>query len=797
MLTHYLRVALRNFRLHKLYSLINVGCLAIGIATAMTILLYVVHEHSYDRWQANEKRIFALSGTYWYGTSTYSSDYVSYLTAQRVKAADSRVESYVRAYRVFEEPVLQRIGDPGAKFKVKEPFLFADSNFFQFFSYRLLRGDPAAVLKRPYTVVLSERAAKRYFGNSDPVGKVLMYNDHYRLEVTGVSADPPSNSTIGYDGVASFSSLPTMKEMAAEWQYQTVGAGNFRTWLLLRDAADSGKVEQTISRLGSEPGQTRGTSKDKYLLTALGDVHLRANFGDDTDIKNLTIFPLVAGLILLLALINYMSLATARAAVRAKEVGVRKVMGAGRVSIAAQFFAESTGYALLAFIVGIGLFLPLRAYFFQLVALKIDERFLLSPPVLGGYAILLVLVILISGGYPSLVLSSFKPVEVLYGKLIRRPGGERIRKSFLVFQFTISMSLTLCSLIIQKEMYYIRHADTGVNRENILLVHFDRHLKPYLAFKRQVEALPGVMKVATADYPLYSAYTGYLVTPKIPARPFMLPVLHVDNDFIDLLGLRWKDRPALNDFYDGRHIILNEQAAFSLGMHGDPVGQTVDVVDGKIVSGVLRDFNYQALRGKIGPLCLFAGRDTDSTWGNSVGGYLMARIQAHVNLPTLLASLGKIYSSYDRMNPFDYSFLDETFDSQYKAEDRLAGLFGAFTAITIMIACMGLFALATFAAQQRVKEIGIRKVLGASVASISALLSRDFLRPILVSVLIASPLAWWVMHRWLDNFAYRTPISWWIFPSTGAGLLLIAQLTVLFRAIKAAQANPTVNLRSE
>jgi putative ABC transport system permease protein len=797
MFLHYLRVALRTFRRNKLYNLINVGCLAIGIAATMMILLYVLHEHSYDRWQANGKRIFALSGSYAFGTTTYSSNYMSAATAQLVKEADSRVEGYVRAYGVFQKPVIQRIDDPNVKFKVKEPLLFADSNFFQFFSFRLLRGDPAAVLKRPYTVVLSQRAAKQYFGSGDPIGKVLLYNDRYRLQVTGVSADPPSNSTIGYYGVASFSSLPTMKEAAGEWQYQTVQGGNFRTWFLLKDAADSGKVEQTINRLGNEPAETRVTNKDKYWLTALTDVHLKANFGDDSDIKYLTIFPLVAGLILLLALINYMSLATARAAVRAKEVGVRKVMGAGRTSIAAQFYTESTVYALLAFIFGIGLFLLSRAYFFQLVTLKIDWTFLFSMPVLSGFAALLVLVVLTSGGYPSLVLSAFEPVAVLYGKFSRRRSGERVRKGFLVFQFSISMALILCSVIIQKEMYYIRHADTGVNRENILLVNFDTHLRHYQAFKREVEALPGVVKVATADYTLYSAYTGYLVTPKAPAKPFMLPVLHVDNDFIDLLGLQWMQRPGLNDFYDGRHIVLNEQAVIGLGVQGNPVGQTVNVIDDKVVSGVLKDFNYQALRGKIGPICLFAGRDTDSTWGNSMSGCLMARVQAHVNLPTLLASLRKIYGSYDRMNPFDYSFLDETFDNQYKAEDELAGLFGIFTAITIIIAGLGLFALATFGAEQRLKEIGIRKVLGASVGSIGALLSRDFLRPVLLAVVIASPVAWWIMHRWLQDFAYRTTISWWIFPAAGAGLLLVAQLTVLFRTIKAARVNPTINLRSE
>jgi len=772
MLTHYLRVAFRTFGRNKLYSLINISCLSIGLAAAMTILLYVLHEHSYDRWQANADRIFNVSVRLKAGNSTIYSNRVSYTAAPLVQQADGNVESYIRVNIPFQKPVLQNPVLPDAMFTVEKPFLFADAGFFRFFSFRLLEGNPDQVLTRPYTVVLTATAAQKYFGNSDPVGKILLYNKDYRLEVTGVCADPPSNSTIDFDCVASGSSMASIKEIQGSLKSAGVQGGSFLTWLRLKDAATAGKVEQTFHRLAAGAGPDPGNNKDAYMLTALPEVHLHNNFGDASNTRYLKIFPLVAGLILLLALINYMSLATARAAARAKEIGVRKVMGAGRRMLAAQFYAESTFYALVSFFTGVLLFLLLRPAFLNLLQLKIDNRFLFSPPVLGSFGLLLLVVILISGSYPSLVLSAFRPVAVLYGKLSRQRGAERIRKFFLVIQFTISMALILCSLMIQKQLFFIRHTDTGIDRDNVVMVSFDKHLPHYTAFKRTVEELPGVALAATAHYPMYRGYDAFFTG--TPGKQMMMPVMTVDQQFIPLLGLKWEEESRV-----------------------DPVGQTFRFDDNYSVAGVLKDFNYQTLQEPVGPLCLFVSRDTASAWGTEINGCLFVKIRPHVNLPTLLGGLKKIYAQYDRQTPFSYQFLDDAFDSQYKAEDRLAGLFGIFTGITIVIACLGLFALATFAAEQRLKEIGIRKVLGASIASIGALLSWDLLRPVLVSVVIASPLSWWIMHRWLQDFAYRTEFSWWVFPLAGGALLLVALCTVLFRAMGAARVNPVNNLRSE
>ncbi|HEY4110738.1 ABC transporter permease [Puia sp.] len=795
MTLHHLRGAWRNLLRNPFYSIINIGCLAVGLAVSMTILLYVLHEHSYDRWQAHADRTFGTWGTFHFGNSTYHSAAVSYQTGPLLQKADGNVEGFLRTWQAYHQPVLQNVARPGETISGNGPFLYADADFFRFFSFRLLNGNPEGVLRRPNTVVISERAAKKYFGNADPIGQVLLYDKDIRLEVTGVAVDPPSNTQMDFDFVASLTGAETMPLFKGLVDGAKVGGGNFVTYFRLKDASAAGKVVTTMNRMALAPDQGKDTTT--FQLVGLANEHL---FGREHGIGSyLDIFPYAAGLVLLLALINYMSLATARAAVRAKEVGVRKVLGAGRGRIAGQFYTESAMFAVLSFGLGLLLFLLFRPVFLNLLQLKIDAGFLLTPLVTGCFAGLLLLVVMVSGSYPSLVLSAFRPVAVLYGKLSRRRGGERVRKGFIVFQFSVSMLLILCSVIVEKELYLIRHTDTGVARENVVMIPFGTTLSHYEAFKRTVQAMPGVQEAATAHYPMYSGYELWSAQVNGSDKQMMLSVYDVDNDFTHLLGLQWKTKPTMPEaLYDGRHVLLNEKAVQKLGLTGDLIGQKLQLGPGEYqVGGVLNDFNYQSLQNEIGALCLFVGKDTARKWGTTTNGCLFVKVNSQVNLPTLIASLRSAYGKYDRDRPFEYSFLDEAFDKVYKAEDRLAGIFGVFTGVTIVIACLGLFALATFSAQQRMREIGIRKVLGASVGSLGALLSIDFLRPVFLSTLIASPLAGWWMHRWLERFAYRTSISWWIFPLAAALLLGIALVTVLFRSLRAAHSNPVENLRAE
>lgn len=798
-------MAIRNFRRHRLYSLINVGCLAIGIATSLTILLYILHEHSYDRWHAHSDRIFQVSCLQSFGSSDQLNPWISFSVGPAARAADANVEAMVRTRQVFEGVDLKNPDLPEAQFREKERFYYADSNFFRFFSFRMLKGQAAKVLDRPNTIVLTETAAKKYFGDADPVGKVLILDEKYPLEVTGVAADVPSNSSMVFDMVASLDSKSAMDKYAPEMRDQQLHSGPFSTWLLLRRAADTLQVSRVVSRLSQlAEGKTGGDNlpfgireSHRFVLSPLVDTHLYS-FGAGGKNKYLEAFTLVAGLILLLTLFNYMSLATARSASRAKEVGVRKVMGAGSGRIAEQFYIESALYTLLSFAVGVLLFLWFRPYFCRLMHLSIDESFFWSPMLIGSFLGLLVLVILIAGSYPAMVLSSFRPVAVLYGKLSRQRGGERMRKGFIVFQFSLSMALVICSVVIGKQLYYMRHMDTGVDREQVVMLPFGGTMDHYGAYQRAVADLPAVNQTATSYFELYSGgYMGALV--HLPGNPVpaQLNLLMVDSGFIGLLGLKWKEPPVGSDWYGRNRLVINEKAAAAFGLTGSARGQTVQLDDQVVqVTGVLKDFNFTSLKYRIEPFGMKITPAADSEWAPGIGGCLFVKIAPHVNAPSLIDAIRRVYKRYDAKTPFEFRFLDDAYNSTYILEDRLAALFDWFTGLTVLIACLGLFALATFAAQQRLKEIGIRKVLGASVASVSFLLSRDFLRPVLLAVALACPLAWWFMHNWLQQFPYRTPFSWWVFPIAGA-LVLFALGTVLFRTIQAAGVNPTINLRSE
>jgi putative ABC transport system permease protein len=807
MLTNHLFIALRHIRRNKLYSVVNVFCLAVGIAVTMTILLYVLHEHSYDGWHAHSDRIFSVSTPSKFGSETFMSERLTF-PAGPAALQSGVVEGMTRATTAQMGIELQNMAMPGTRFREAQGFLFADSNFFQFFSFRLRRGQASEVLARPFTVVLTESAAKKYFGRTDPVGKVLLLDNRYRLEVTGVAEDVPSNSSIRFELIASLSTMAGMDHYRPYLGDQQLRGGSFWTWVLLKRAADTAVVSRQLSQTalvaaGSAPrdGYSRSGFTESYhfILRPLADTHLRGNFGKSNGLF-LMPFSLAAGVVLLLALVNYMSLATAGAAARAREVGVRKVLGAGRGKIAGQFYTESGLLAVGSFLLGGLLFLWFRRYFLDLMNLKIDGRFLATPLVLGFFGGLLLLVIGVSGSYPSLVLSAFRPVAVLYGRLSRQRSGERVRKGFIVLQFSLSMVLVICSVIIGKQLYYLRHADTGVDRDNVVMLPFDYTMDHYGAYKQEVAALPAISQVATNRFKLYSGGINIQLV-HLPAAtvPQKVDCMTVDSAFIPLLGLKWVQAPAPgSDWLGEDRVLLNEAAVREFGLTDGPIGRRLRMQDTTAtVSGVLKDFNFLSLHAPIQSLCVTVSKNVDWDWVHGVAGCLYARIKAHANVPATMDAIKKIYSKYDTRGTFDFQFLDDAFDSNYKTEERLAGLFSVLTLITIVIACLGLFALATFSAQQRVREIGIRKVLGASVGSIGALLSRDFMRPVLLAIVIACPLSWWVMHRWLEDFPYRTTMSWWVFAVSGLGLLTVALTTVLVRSLRAGRANPVDNLRSE
>lgn len=797
MLKNHIKIAFRSLSRNKGFSFINITGLAVGLAVCIMIMLYVSHEMSYDNFHKNGKRIFGLHASVKIGGTMLNVGHMGYETGPIVKQNYPVVENYMRTMAYFRPVIVHNPASPQNKFS-ESKLLFADQGFFKFFSFKLLSGDSSSALKDPFSVVISLDMAKKYFGDANPVGQtlVLKTDSTYTYHITGVAENAPSNSSIEYNFIASNLSLLSMKEASFYTGVKEVGPGSFDLYLLLKNVADTASLKRNMQ---AKAKLDKNYDDISFSYTPIADTHLQNNFGDSSNIKYLKIFPLVAVLILLLALVNYMSLSTARATLRAKEVGVRKVSGASRKSIAMQFYVESALFAGISFVLGYCLCYLCKPWFLNVLQLKIDNAFLYNPMVLGLLFALLVLTILIAGSYPSIVLSAFKPVITLKGKMSRQTGGNAVRKMFTTFQFAISVGLIICGIIIDRQLYYFRHADTGINRDNTLMIPAGTNLsKSYAAFKKDIGDLAGISSVATSNHPMFKGYDMFFVDGKQKGETVGLVPMMVDSKFTSLLDLKWKHPPLNSTDVAGKNkIVINELAIEKLHLPANPVGSYVDNKGEKLeVVGVIKNFNFTSLADELKPVVLFTLADTTTLW-NKRGCTLFVKIKPHTNLPTLLGKMQRIYKKYDQDTPFDYTFMDDAFNQQYKAEDRLSSIFSLFTYITVVLATMGLFGLAAFTIEQRTKEIGIRKILGASLSTISALLSKDFLKLVLLSIVIASPVAWWAMHSWLQNFAYRIAIPWWVFTVAGVIAMFTAMVTISYHAIKAALANPVNSLRSE
>jgi putative ABC transport system permease protein len=495
-----------------------------------------------------------------------------------------------------------------------------------------------------------------------------------------------------------------------------------------------------------------------------------------------------------------MNLATARAALRAREVGVRKANGASRSLLAGQFYIESALYALIAFALGAILFRIAQPYFYRIIGVTIDTSFIYQPRVLTIFAGLLILTILVAGAYPSFILSSFNPVVVLYGKLNRQAGAASLRKSLTVVQFFVSVVLIISSIVIGQQLYYFHHTDTGVRRDNVLTIPLSRNMgNHYRDLQWDLAQLPGVSGVAAARYALYRGYNLFEARTEQQTKSISINSLDVDPSYIPLLGIQWKIKPAGSILSSDSKIVINESAVNKLHLPLDAVGQTIRMGDGRAytVAGVIKNFNYNSLHDKIDGLCLFIHQDGFLQNNQMDHGVLFVKIAKGVNIPTAIGAIKHAYEARDISTPFEFEFVDDAFNARYKAEDKLAGILDVFTGLTILIACLGLFGLAAFSASRRSKEISIRKVLGAGVSNITFMLTKDFVRLVLIAVFLAIPVAWYLLHRWLENFAYKISIGWTVFALAASGAILLALLTVGAEAVRAAIANPVKGLRSE
>jgi putative ABC transport system permease protein len=807
-----LLVAVRNLWRNKAISAIHVFGLAIGMATCLLILLFIRHELSYDRYNENSGRIVRVTfGGHMNGheikeanvmppvAGTMKKDYPEVLEATRLQSVGIHRISY------------------GTKSFREDNLAFVDSNFFRVFTLPLIKGDANTALVRPYTIVITRAVASKYFGNEDPIGKVLDFtDDNHTLTVTGVIDGVPETSHFHFDCFASMASLPEAKEPS--WM-----SSNYFTYLLLPEGYDRRKLQaklpgmvekyigpQLQKGMGVSLAQFRASGNEiGFALQRLTDIHLHSDFTNDIsapgDIRYIYILGAVAVFMLLIACINFMNLSTAGATKRAKEVGIRKVLGSLRGQLVGQFLVESLLLTVTAMIISLLLVWLSLPAFSRLAGHDLSLSWSTLPWVMPLLLLFTLLTGLLAGAYPAFFLSAFRPVAVLKGMFKGGRGSSGLRSSLVVFQFFISISLIIGTAVVYRQLSFIQHKKLGYVRDQVVVVQDMWALGDGQSFFRQQLAQdPRVASVATSGYlPAGNTYgNNFLVYADNHSDKFANTLRYqVDDQYIPTMGMEMAAGRNFSRAFgaDSAAIVINETAVRNFGWAtgtdmSPAIGHTITEPNRDRpattyhVIGVVRDFHFRSLREMITPLVM--------TLGGTENTSLIVRMKTK-EAGGVLASLQKRWADQKARVPFSYSFMDDRFQDTYKAEQNIGRILGIFAGLTIFVACLGLFGLATFTAEQRTKEIGIRKVLGANTAGIVALLSKDFLRLVALAFGIAAPLAWWMMNKWLQDFAYRVTIGWWIFAIAALLAILITMVTVSFRAIRAANANPIKSLRSE
>ncbi|OUJ71856.1 ABC transporter permease [Hymenobacter crusticola] len=804
MLQSYFKIALRNLWRNKAFSAINILGLAIGIATCLLIMLFVQNELSYDRYNEKADRIVRVVFRGSVQGQKMKEANVMPPVAQTLRTEYPEVQAATRLMTAG----YPRIIYGGKSFK-ESNVAMVDSNFFQVFTIPLLQGDPQTALMQPYTVVLSQATARQYFGNANPIGKVLTFKDwNHSCKVTGVFDKVPANSHFHFDIFASLASVPDAK--SSSWM-----TSNYFTYLVLPKGYNykelEAKLPQVVEKyLGPQLQPALGISYKQFIrkgnelglfLQPLTDIHLRSDFTGNLegggDVRYVYIFGSIALFMLLIACINYMNLSTAGASKRAREVGIRKVLGSLQGQLMGQFLLESILLTLVALFLAIVLVNMALPIFNDLAQQQLTFELTATWWLLPGLVLFGVLVGMLAGSYPAFFLSSFNPVAVLKGKFTSGKGSMGLRSGLVVFQFCISIVLMISTLVVYQQLQYIQHKRLGYDKEHVLVLPEAYLLGQHTeAFQRQLLQDPRVLSVSTSGYlpagPTFS--NNFLVsTEDDPTQVLRVLRYEVDSQYVPTLGMQLLVGRNFSKRFssDTAAAILNETAVRVFGWAKNPLGRTLTNSDNQghkrtfRVVGVVKDFHFKSLHEPISALVMTLG---------AASGTVIVKAKG-ADLPGLLASMKAQWSRFSPEEPFTYSFLDERFTQTYEAERRLGRILYIFAGFTIFVACLGLFGLATFTAEQRTKEIGIRKVLGASVTSIVALLSKDFLKLVLLANVVAWPLAWWAMHTWLQDFAYRITLSWWLFGAVGVVALLIALITVSVQAVRAAKADPVRNLR--
>jgi putative ABC transport system permease protein len=795
MFKNYFKIATRSLWRHKAFSFINIMGLAVGMTACFLIFLYVRFETSYDNFHTKADRIYRIVADVKTPSETITTQGItSGPIAINIKRDFPEVED---AVRLTGDDFLVRKGD--VIFQEKKTVL-ADSTLFNVFDFPLISGNKNTALREPMSIVISQTAAKKYFGNINPLGQhVLLTSAAINSTITGVMKDIPENSQIKADMFISMSSykpiygFPTSD---SEWTNH-----NFYTYVLLKPHTDAKNLESKFPAFMEfhHGRQAKELQMQDYLsLEPLRNVYLKSKRDGfvSGSINNVYIFSVVAIFILLIACVNFINLTTARSAERAKEVGIRKVVGAARLQLAKQFIGESVIISLMAFVISVFLCALLMPLFNQLAGKIISPNIFNNPFNIPRLFILSLGIGMIAGIYPSLVLSSFKPVSVLKGRFATGTQGLLLRKGLVVFQFTISIILIVGTIVVYTQLAYMRNQDLGFSKDQTIFINtnFDKNKD---AFKQSLSSIPGVLSSCySAFIPGGGNASAYSEMQNIAGdiQKTNLDLYFVDFDYIRQYQLKLvAGRGFSGDFKTDstQAMVINESAARSLGyaFPKDAVGRNYSQwgSKGKII-GVLKDFHYQSLQQQIRPLTM--------RYEPGAFGLISIKVSS-ANMSATIKAIENKWQQIIPNRPFEYNFLDEFFDQQYRAEDRFGNLFFNFAVLAIFISCLGLLGLASYSTIQRTKEIGVRKVMGASISNIINLLSVEFMKLVLIAFVVASPLAWFCMDKWLQDFAYRTNITWWVFALAGLAAVMISFLTISFQAFKTALANPVDSLRVE
>ena len=795
MFRNYVKVAIRNLQRNKGFTAINVAGLSIGLATCLLIVFYVADELRYDKYNTRANNIYRADMEVKFGHNANSYAAVQSGFADEVKKDFTTVEQVVRLRPAYEQPAGFHV-KKGSSVLQETSVIYADASLFQVFTLPMITGNPATALAEPNAAVLTESLAKKYFGAVNVVGQTLVLNDTLTFKVTGVIKDLPEQSHFKYHMFLSMETLADSRN--PNW-----GGGGYNTYLLLKSGASPAAISKKLSSVAME-FIAPWLGKDdylKYTLTPLTSIHLHSNLqqelGHNGSIQYVYIFSAIGLFILLIACVNFMNLSTARSSNRAKEVGVRKVLGSPRKHLIAQFLTESLLVTFASTIIAIiiaWLFMPL---FSRVSGKQLAFSWQTFAWLVPCSLVLTVIIGFIAGSYPAFFLSRFQPINVLKGKFSAGFKGGSLRSFLVVFQFGISIFLIIGTLVIYNQLHYIQTANLGYNRKQVLIIKNTERLNNQAqTFKQQIKQLPDVEEASFSGFVptgTASSITALFPDVTLTSHTSMLTEFWpVDEDYIKTMGMQLQAgrnfSPGMRT--DSSSVIINESAAKFFGFK-DPLNKTIyrntnGVQPFKII-GVIKDFHFKSLRQNITPVVLYLAEDKGA-------------LNVKLNTTSISSLMGKIKDKWKAVAPdqqLTYSFMDAEFDAAYRAEGRIGVIFMAFTFLAIVIACLGLFGLATYAAEQRTKEIGIRKVMGAGVPALVGMLSKDFLKLVLIAIVIASPIAWFAMQQWLHDFAYRTTMHWWLIAVAGITAIIIAFATVSFQAIKAALVNPVKSLRAE